>query len=297
MNKLLYFGLLGLILFNACKAKEVLEAKGSFSALSYNVAGLPNGISSSEPLLYSSLISPGLNDFDLVHLQEDFCYHDSIMLYNNHPVISEPLPCIGDGLATLSNFPIRSYDRVKWTDCTGADCLSLKGFTYAKIAIAAGVTIDFYNLHCNAGSDPESITARRNNLTQFLEYLLVKSEGEPVIIMGDFNVRYTRQGDSIRTLLDLGFSDPYIDLVQLGNIPALGAQALQDCYPLNTSSTCEGVDKIFYRGTDDMKLSASAYKYGDDNRFFYQNDDTQPLSDHSPLSVVFEYDYKENRSF
>jgi hypothetical protein len=46
-----------------------------------------------------------------------------------------------------------------------------------------------------------------------------------------------------------------------------------------------------------MQLSVVAYKYGDDNRFYYQGDDTQPLSDHSPLALVFEFNYKENRSF
>ena len=39
------------------EGENLFELKGSFSALAYNVAGLPNGISSSEPVLYSSLIT------------------------------------------------------------------------------------------------------------------------------------------------------------------------------------------------------------------------------------------------
>jgi len=37
-----------------------------------------------------------------------------------------------------------------------------------------------------------------------------------------------------------------------------------------------------------MQLSVIAYKYSDDNRFYYQGNTTQPLSDDSPLTVVFE---------
>jgi hypothetical protein len=297
MQKIIYASWISIILLSACKEKEDIELSGSFSALTYNVAGLPDGISSSHPLLYSSLISPHLNAFDIVHLQEDFCYHDSIMLYNNHRQVAAALPCIGDGLTTLTNFAIRKFERVKWTNCTGADCLSLKGFSYTKIALAAGVTIDFYNIHCNAGSSQESIDARRKNIAQFLRYMLEKSTGEPIIVMGDFNHKYTRVGDSTRVMLDLGFSDPWLDLITQGVVPTMGNAPLQDCYPVNTSSTCEGVDKVFYRGTSDMQLSVVAYKYGDDNRFYYQGDDTQPLSDHSPLALVFEFNYKENRSF
>ncbi|MEQ9318019.1 MAG: hypothetical protein RIF41_02630, partial [Polyangiaceae bacterium] len=48
---------------------------GTFSALSYNVAGLPQGLSGSEPEEYIPLISPLLTGYDLVLVQEDFVYH------------------------------------------------------------------------------------------------------------------------------------------------------------------------------------------------------------------------------
>ena len=45
---------------------------GSFTALSYNVAGLPELISGSEPQTNSPLISPLLNAYDLVLVQESW---------------------------------------------------------------------------------------------------------------------------------------------------------------------------------------------------------------------------------
>ncbi|MCD8528628.1 MAG: hypothetical protein LRY27_01295 [Chitinophagales bacterium] len=103
---------LSLLIILSCKKEDVVdEASGSFYALTYNVAGLPEGISGSHPILYTSLISPLLNDFDIVHVQEDFCYHDSLMLYNQHPYVTNTLGCVpnGDGLNTFSNYKIKKF--------------------------------------------------------------------------------------------------------------------------------------------------------------------------------------------
>ncbi len=292
-----HFGLLSFILLftlSACKEKEVDQFSGTFKALSYNVAGLPSGISSSQPLRNMVLISPLLNDFDIVHVQEDFCYHDSLLLHNDHRYVTEPIPCIGDGLNTFSNYKILEFERQKWEDCTSADCLSLKGFSYSKIALAKGVTIDFYNIHCNAGKNEASIDARRNNLYQFLDYVNQKSANEPLIIMGDFNHKYTRLGDSTRLMLELGFSDPWLDLITNGQIPDYDTTGLSNCFPINTSIDCEGVDKAFYRSNDEMKIKAIAYQYGDVNRYYYQGNTNEPLSDHSPLFVTFQVEFNRN---
>jgi hypothetical protein len=45
---------------------------GEFAVLAYNVAGLPQGISSSNPKRNLPLISPLLNAYDIVFTQEDF---------------------------------------------------------------------------------------------------------------------------------------------------------------------------------------------------------------------------------
>lgn len=276
--------------FSACQDQEKLEASGTFSALCYNVAGLPQGISSSNPRRNMSLISPLLNDYDVVHVQEDFCFHDSLLLYNNHPYRTPDVPCIGDGLNTFSNFPIYSFTRVEWNDCAGFDCLSQKGFSYSKIEVSKGVTIDFYNVHCTAESTPESMAARRSNLFQLLDFIDRYSQNQAVIIMGDFNHKYTRYGDSTRVLLEKGFVDPWLTLIRENLVPAYGS-SLDNCFPVNTSPDCEDVDKVFYRSSAEMKIEALSYQYGDDMRFNFQGDVNQPLSDHSPLFVTFSYEF------
>jgi hypothetical protein len=117
--------------------------EGSFLALTYNVAGLPQGISGGDPTTNSPLISPRLNSYDLVLLQEDWgdplgavplFFHEEIVAEADHPYRSEPAPApmgtdlrrfptgpplIADGLNRLSRFPFDAIRRVMWNTCYG----------------------------------------------------------------------------------------------------------------------------------------------------------------------------------
>jgi hypothetical protein len=131
---------------------------GTFRALTYNVAGLPEPLSGSEPAINSPLISPLLNAYDLVLLQEDWVdvlaqhgarpagadaggvprtgYHDLVVADALHPFQSvpmaspPPLPATldrlpsgptlsGDGLNHLSDFAFTATVRVPWEHCHG----------------------------------------------------------------------------------------------------------------------------------------------------------------------------------
>ena len=274
---------------SSCKKEK--QETGELILLTYNVAGLPQTISSSNPELYTSLISPLLNSFDIVHVQEDFCYHDSLLLYNKHPYKTEPnAVCVpgSDGLNTFSYYPISGLYREAWTSCTGADCYTPKGFSYSQIDIN-GVKVDFYNVHCNAGSSEESKKARRGNIRQLTDYIVNHSSGRAAVVMGDFNSRYTRDGDTIKALLDLGFTDAWIQLTRHGEIPQYGTASLTNCEPLETAADCEGVDKIFYRSNSEIEFILMEYKHGDDERFLYQGIDSLHLSDHVPTYCKVKY--------
>ncbi len=283
------FVVITVLFISSCKKDS--NIKGEFSVLAYNVAGLPDIISGSTPSLYSSEISKLLNDYDIVHVQEDFCYHDSITLYLKHPYKTETLGCVpnGDGLNTFSIYPINNLIRTQWNDCTAADCFTPKGFSYSQIYINNNVVIDFYNVHANAGSSEEALAARRNNITQMCSYISEYSKDKPVIIMGDFNCRYTRSGDNIRSVLDLGFKDSWIELIRDGILPEQNDNSLTDCDLNRTSANCEKVDKIFYRSSDKIKISPTVYKM-DDERFYYNGNDTLPLSDHYPVYTKFAFE-------
>ncbi|TDB69590.1 jacalin-like lectin [Micromonospora sp. KC723] len=263
-------------------------ASGSFSVLTYNVAGLPDLLSSGDPATNTRPIGERINGYDIVHVQEDFNYHADLYATDRHPhrtPTSGGVP-FGDGLNTLSNFPYSDFARVKWNSCNGTDCLTPKGFTASRIRLAEGVFVDFYNAHPNAGSTDADLAARRSNLSQLSAYISAHSAGNAVILMGDLNVRWTRTGDNIRDLVAAnGLTDAWVRQERGGVPPAAGSPALV-CDPANVTNSCEVVDKILYRGNRLVRLDLRRY-HNEHTRFLTPTGG--PLSDHYPHAAWFDW--------
>ena len=58
---------------------QATETSKTFNVLSLNVAGLPAVLSSSNPSKNTRLMSPLLNNYNLVSVQEDFAYHNDLI--------------------------------------------------------------------------------------------------------------------------------------------------------------------------------------------------------------------------
>ncbi|MBC8082172.1 MAG: endonuclease [Hymenobacter sp.] len=271
----------------AASAAAEAVTNGTFTALTYNVAGLPAIISSSSPAVNTTQIGTLIRSYDIVHVQEDFNYHAALYAADNHPFrtsTSGGVP-FGDGLNTLSKYVITDFQRVKWANCRGTDCLTPKGFTYSRIRLAEGVYLDFYNAHPNAGDTPEDKAARRANITQLSQFIALNSVGNAVLVMGDTNCRYTRAEDVIRTLTDTnGLTDVWIKTIRNNSVPALGAPALT-CGGAPTTNQCEVVDKIFYRGNRYVTLNSSGFQQFDPR--FVNVTTGEDLSDHYPMTTTF----------
>ncbi|MFI6931053.1 jacalin-like lectin [Streptomyces sp. NPDC050287] len=263
-------------------------ATGSFNVLTYNVAGLPEGLSSGHPATNTPLISPRLAGYDIVNVQEDFNYHAALYAGDNHPyrtATSGGVP-FGDGINTLSDHPFEDFERVKWNDCTGTNCLTPKGFSLARVRLAEGVFVDLYNVHTNADDTADALAARRANIEQLSDFIQTNSAGNAVIVMGDTNTRYTRSGDNIRTLADEnGLTDAWVKLVKGGTRPAQGADALL-CPTTAPTDDCEVVDKVLYRGNKLLTLNAT--RYSNEWASFLDSAGGN-LSDHFPHTVDFSY--------
>ena len=266
---------------------------GSFEVLTYNVAGLPEPLSSGDPAVNTPLISPRLAPYDIVNVQEDFNYHAALYAGDDHAHRTPTTGGVpfGSGLNTLSHRPYSDLERTKWSSCNGTDCLTPKGFTYQRITLAAGVTADLYNLHPNAGVEAADLTARRANITQLSRHIAAHSAGNAVIVMGDTNTRYTREADNIRELVTTnGLTDAWVQLERGGQAPAAGAPALV-CDPAAVTDSCEVVDKILYRGNRQITLTARDYR--NDNAAFL-DPQGKPLSDHYPIAARFDWTADEN---
>ncbi|KDN39726.1 hypothetical protein RSAG8_08644, partial [Rhizoctonia solani AG-8 WAC10335] len=284
------------LIWAGCVAAQA--SSGTFNVLSYNVAGLPELLSSGNPAINTPLLAPKLASYGIVNVQEDFNYHAALYAGDVHQyrtATSGGVP-FGSGLNTLSNYPFNDIQRVTWSKCAigSGDCLTPKGFTLLRARLDTGVYIDIYNLHTDAGSESADISARNANIAQVISYINANSAGNAVVIYGDTNARYTRVGDGIRQFTSAGFTDAWVQLIRgSAGAPAEGSSAL--VCPANgvgITNACETVDKILYRSGPALTLTAT--RFNNENSAFL-NSTGYPLSDHYPITTVFSYSLSTSR--
>jgi hypothetical protein len=78
---------LALIMFFLCACNKDASKIEKISILSYNVAGLPAILSSSKPATNTHQIGTLIRPYDIVHVQEDFCFNDILYKYDIHIAI------------------------------------------------------------------------------------------------------------------------------------------------------------------------------------------------------------------
>lgn len=270
---------------------------GSFDLLTYNVAGLPEGLSGSNPSVNMPLIAPLLNAYDLVLTQEDFAnpdpplagnrvFHDVLVAGTDFPYVStpqvppmgsnpqHPQAILGDGLNFFSRFPLGPVDRTTWDECFGvidhaSDCLATKGFALTTIELGPGATVDVYNLHADAGSAVEDQTARASNLAQLAAYIESHSVGHAVIVGGDTNLHTDR---------------PEAEQVWQAFLANTGLADV--CDTVDCGADVDVIDKVAFRGVAGVDLTPVSHVF---ERTRFTRSDGQPLSDHDPLHVRFDY--------
>ena len=206
------------------------EPPSSFSVLAYNIAGLPQGISGSNPERNIPLISPLLNEYDVVLTQEDFDwwvpiaglldfanYHTRLRADAVHPwrTARHPGPeavgvdassrglLVGDGIGIMAKYPLYDERVAAWHDCFGgalppgaADCLAMKGFRMMRMVLGDGLEVDVYSLHAEAGGTERDQELQVENFIQLAEAIEEWSEGRAVIVGGDTNLHIDAHPDS-----------------------------------------------------------------------------------------------------
>jgi len=287
------------------------STSGEIIALSYNVAGLPESLSGSNPSYNMPFISPLLNDYDLVLVQEDWLapdpnpfegvfdvYHDVLAANALHPYQSEPAPqplqmderrpsaILSDGLNRFSNFPFGELTRVAWTDCFGgvdtndggsSDCLAIKGFSVATHVISDSVEVDIYNLHGEAGRTDRDQELSEADFEQLATFIGDKSSGRAIILGGDTNL-YT--GDDIRDTNDESDALIWEDFKEVTGL-------IDVC---DVIAPCESsIDKFAFRSNETVTLEPISHVFERDT---FVDDGGEPLSDHDPLAVGFRWTSK-----
>ena len=280
---------------------------GELSLLTYNVAGLPQEISSENPEQHLPLISPLLNDYDIVLTQEDFDwwqdlaatldfvnYHDRLRADATHEHRSEPHPGpeavgldtasrplqVGDGLGVLSRIPFTGNTRVPWSGCFGGldvsdggagDCLAMKGFMMVTLTLADGVEVDLYNLHGEAGGTDEDQRLQAQGFDELGAFIEERSAGRAIILGGDTNLHTAGDHPDATGGADAEIWDGF--LARTGLIDACAATECADPGM---------IDKLAYRGAEGVTLTAVSH---DVPRERFRSPAGDDLSDHPPVVV------------
>jgi hypothetical protein len=290
-------------------AEVPLLPSGELLALTYNVAGLPEILSGSMPSENTPYISPLLNDYDLVLVQEDWqtpdpnpllleVYHDVLAAQAKHPYRSTPAPLplgvplpfalpgnsrppaiMSDGLNEFSRFPFGPLTRVKWTGCFGgldkndhgdSDCLANKGFMTATHTLNPGVEVDVYALHAEAGSSDEDQRLSAEDFRQLGAYIKEHSAGHAVIVGGDMNLHVDTEP------ADLVIWRQFLTTAGLKDV----------CDTLACGVDAREIDKFAYRSGDKVGVEPLTHHF---EREKFVRPDGAPLSDHLALAVRFRW--------
>ena len=266
-----------MVMLAGCTA-ELEQSEVTVSVLSYNVAGLPAGISSSEPDVNTPIISPLLNDYDIVLVQEDFIYHRDLARDAEHTFHSEEKELgeklVNDGLNRFSHYAFGELARLPWPSCygdamggsvTGAgDCLAEKGFSAALTDLGLGSDIPIVNLHMEAGDGPEDREVRAEGVRFMIDYLTQEYPEEAMIVAGDFNLH----GDQEPDIINLNLLKDELNIVDACEVLECGD---------------DRIDRVFFRSGPRIEIEALTWEIPD--HFIDANG--APLSDHDPIHVRF----------
>jgi hypothetical protein len=281
-----------------------------FTTLSYNVAGLPQEISKANPQAHIPLISPLLNEYDVVLTQEDFDwwtplaglldfrnYHARLRADATHPYRTDVHPgpqavgispqarplLVGDGIGIMSRFPLTGEDHHAWSACNGdaffgaADCLAMKGARVVTMTLGDGRPVDVYSLHAEAGSGARDQELQALDFAELAAFVNARGPDRAVILGGDTNLH----------IVD-GY--PEDNTGQIDRVIWEGFLAATGLTDVCVELTCDdpgSIDKFAYRSSAAVELTPLTLDFPVDR---FSTTGGEELSDHPPLVVRWSWD-------
>jgi hypothetical protein len=290
-------------------------AGGTFSVLTYNVAGLPQEVSTETPSVNIPLISPLLEPYNVVLTQEDFDwwtpgglveanqldfieYHERLRAAVTHEFATpqhpgpesagidpadRPTMEIGDGIGILSRLPLDGFEVQAWADCFGSLDTSDGGAadcaSIKGFRVATmdvdGRPVDVYSLHAEAGGTAQDQALQADDFAQLAAFIAEHSEGRAVIVGGDTNLHTDTVHPDGGDGADIEIWDAF--LADVGLVDA--------CVETDCGDTGR-IDKVAYRSSDEVALAATAWEIPDG----FVDEAGEDLSDHDPVAVTFAWE-------
>jgi len=271
---------------------------GSLQIMTYNVSGIPvigdfqgtqRELKGNARMAKIGEILNNESGCDIIGTQEDFDNHNALAKampdYICQTFSSGGVP-LGDGLSVFSKFPLYNVKHIKWNDSygilsSGTDRLAQKGILSTVIEICNGVYIDFYVLHADASNDANSAKARAGNYRQLAELINSRTCDRAVIVAGDFNTTFDRNG----------VDDLYGNLVKTADLKDCWAELYNngDCAYDNGAdwhpSFYETYDKVMFKSGGGVELSAGSLQY-----IQYTDENGKTYTDHVSTKVCINYE-------
>jgi hypothetical protein len=288
------------------------RSSGEFLALTYNVAGLPDGITGSpNPLARMPLIGQLFNDYDLVLTQEDWetpemnplapqrVYHELIAAQANHPYrsIAMPVPLgndpthwpatanrpeilalLSDGLNEFSRIPFdpQTTVHVTWDDCFGDFTVGA-----ADCLATKGFTVTTHRLAPGIEVDVYNLHGEAGSTEQ--DELLVQDNFKRQL--ADYISNPARAG---RAVILGGDTNLHTDVGPDGEAWStfLARTGIVDvCDTVDCGAGADQIDKFAYRSSKALEITPLSHTF-EVEKFTYEGG---RLSDHPPLSVRFRW--------
>ncbi len=271
--------ILSLLTFLGCSDSDTKDApsSGTFSVLTYNIHGLPPEVTGDDTTGRIEQITPLLDDYDLVGLQEDWIEDNREIWiegagFEHIDVFDTPLDAekvYGSGLSLLSKHPLRESKQVYYHGCNGyidsaSDCFASKGVQIASVTMGDS-PLHILNTHLEAGNNEVDSDIRSDQIDTIITETN-RLEGA-VILMGDFNLEP---------------NDP-IDMEMLDRLSEVGLS--HACWELDCAEP-NHIDQIWYRSGDTLTLTLDSWEHPS----HFIDADGVDLSDHPPIVGVFGWD-------
>jgi endonuclease/exonuclease/phosphatase family metal-dependent hydrolase len=254
-----------------------VQRQGQVTVVTYNVAGLPEGLSNVHPVQNLPLIGELLSKFDVALVQEDFAYPALLrqrlrLPYKSAPFVRGQALHFGDGLSLFSKLPLGEVTRASWSACHGiydsySDCLTPKGLARSRLELAPGVLVDVYDAHFDAGGGAGDREAREKQQQQLVETMRAASPDRALLLGGDFNLTVEEVPAFKKRMAELGVVDA--------------------CSELRCPQGWR-VDRVLYRSGGAVLLKPKGWRLGAG----FHDAGGHALSDHDPVVVTFGWQTK-----
>ena len=250
---------------------------GQLTLVTYNVAGLPEGLSDVHPIANLPIIGGLLNKFDVALVQEDFAYPELLrqrmrLAYRSAPFVRGEALHFGDGLSLFSKLPLGAVVRAPWSSCHGVvdayfDCLTPKGLAYTTLHVSPRASVDVCDVHLDAGGSPEDVAARGAQLKQLVNTVHSAGSTRALLLGGDFNL----------TAAELPYFRALMREAGLADV----------CDELRCPDASR-IDRVLYRSGAGVVLKPRAWRVASG----FTDPSGRALSDHEPVVVAFGWSAK-----